>query len=251
MRFLSKARKELKVGLSSALHVTGLRKDEEDPDFLARDATLREWTTCASTLLTDIRAFCAEVGKVGAASNLIHTKLKQPEAPDTQILGITASLVQDQLATGCIRPLEEFLSHTVLFEKLRAKRSRNRRLAASSSGDEGTRRTTKYRTYHAAFIQGVDALAAKALTIFQAVFHAHYYYAAQFGAAVIANLERIGVGAGFAAGFPQAACPQPPRAAFAPEIPAGGFGAPSSEFEIPAIYGAMPPPRPEEDEQPG
>jgi hypothetical protein len=245
MKFFSKARKELKVGLSSALHLTGLRNDEEDADFLARAATLRQWQTYASTLLANIRAFCAAVDKVGATSNVIHTKLKPPDVPDTQILGITASLAQDQLATGCVRPLEEFLSRTALFEKLRAKRRRNRRLAASSSGGEAARRADKYQTYHTAFVRGVDALAAKAPAVFQAIFHAHYYYTVQFGAAVVANLDTIGAGAGFAAGLTQA-----PRAPVAPEMPAREFRATPPAFGTPVDYRAIFPQPPEEDEQP-
>jgi hypothetical protein len=94
-----------------------------------------------------------------------------------------------------------------LFEKLRAKRHRNRFLAESSSGDEATRRAANYRTYDTAFVHGVDALAAKAPAIFQAIFSAHYFYTAQFGIAVCANLDRIAIGAG----FPQVAPGQAPR----------------------------------------
>jgi hypothetical protein len=224
MKFLTRARKELKVGFSSALQVTGIRKVEEDADFIASNARLDPVKQTVTVLLAQLRLFCTMIQRVADASGRVHAKLQASGGPDTQILSLTESLVRQQLANDCIAPLQEFLTRFQLLERLRAKRRRNRQLAASTKGAESDLRKDKYANYHAAFVAGADSLVATGEELLAYVFNFHYYHFVQYQAALARNIETM-EGNLAQSSLAQPATPLPSSQTSAYDMPASGFGA--------------------------
>jgi hypothetical protein len=184
MKLLGKLKKDAKVGFSSALHVVGLKKDEEDPDFLARDQTIKGLSAAISALLPQFQALGAALHKVATPSDTIHARLVSGDYSSLALVPLTVSLTNDQLQVNCVHPLESFQARLATLDRVRKKRGRNRVLAASASGDEQRRRREKYERFHTAFLRGADLLTAKWPALLAQVFGAEFHYLVQYGVTV-------------------------------------------------------------------
>jgi hypothetical protein len=191
MKFLNRARKELKVGLSSAMSAVGIKKDEEYPEVRSREASLQDMMRDAGALFQQIQLFITQIEQVSAASTIIQTKLAGSIGPAAQIGSLTANLVGTQLGPGCLAVLTGFLDRAKLTETVGRKRRRNRQLAASTSGAEQQARLEKFQRYHMTFMTATESLTTLFATVITRVFQAHMSYSMQFGIAVNADIGRL------------------------------------------------------------
>jgi hypothetical protein len=164
------------------------------------------------------------IQRAADASGRVNAKLQRSGGPDTQVVSLTESLVGQQLANDCIAPLEGFLARLRVLERLRAKRRRNRLLAASTKGAESTLRQQKYANYHAAFLSGADGLVARAPAVLEFVFNFHYYHVVQYQAALARNIETM-EGLLSQPAPAQLAAPSADPQTSAYDMPPSGFGA--------------------------
>jgi hypothetical protein len=183
MRLLGKLQKEATVGLGTLLEAAGVARDEEDPDFLARDGTYRAIAGSAALLLAQLCAVGASARGAAAASDAIRAGLGGADIAAAAILALADCLAREQ-AAGCVAPLEAFQARLGALDRVRSKRRRNRMLAAAAAGDERRRRAEKYDRFHAAFVVGTDLLAAQWPALLGAVFGRQYAGLIRFGIAV-------------------------------------------------------------------
>jgi hypothetical protein len=170
MKFFDKVKKEVKVGYGTTLQAIGIKKAEENPDFLARDQTLRTISTAASNLLSQFETFAGALKNIGVATDTILSKLYVGVTIPPVVEGVTA----DQFTVNCIRPLQAFQERLVLLEAVKKKRHRNELLVGSTSGEEQARRREKYDALHRAFLRGVDIVAANWPILVGVIFGAEY-----------------------------------------------------------------------------
>jgi hypothetical protein len=91
INFLTSARKELKVGISSALQATGIGKDDEGADFIASNTCLSPMPQTVTGLLAQLQVLCTMGLRVAKASSRVHAKLRRPQHTDPLTSGVTCA----------------------------------------------------------------------------------------------------------------------------------------------------------------
>jgi hypothetical protein len=187
--FLVKATKELKIGFQETLRFVGLREDSDDPEYTARAATLDQIEARYSLVQRGLAVYWREVQEAALSIDAAHNILKDPDAAPGGVAGLTAAHLQGPLQR-CAVPLAQFAERLRALRALQRKRGRNRALLPAGAGAAPGARAQKYGRYHAAFVRGVDALAAVAAPIFDQLFAQQQWALREYARALRADLER-------------------------------------------------------------
>jgi hypothetical protein len=86
----------------------GIKKSEEEPDFIARDQRLQEIFCATNSVLSEFNSIANSIKNVSVASETIASRLASPAPSDNTVLTLAEALTGDQLPTNCVRPLQEY-----------------------------------------------------------------------------------------------------------------------------------------------
>lgn len=188
-----KTKKGVTLGLNTAMTFTGIKEEDEVPEFLERKNQLETMQSNAKALVQLFEGLGTCTQKLASTTkvcaDVLSESFTEADSPYYENATTTKSvaescqqnadtLAQAKFPTYCIGPLNDLLQQIEQLKKIMDKRRKNRVLMQSQkkNPEQAAVREAKYNRYHTAFINGVDTLESKRAAVFGGVFNAYQYY---------------------------------------------------------------------------
>jgi len=208
-KFWEKTKETFTIGVGTAMEITGTKKFEETPEFLAKVQFLDTFEMNCKNLQRSLNSFSASINNLGESeSETASVFAKSFEGDGGQfeqmslnfrgVADATKQTLQEMTNTSMsqntIQPILQTLEEISRLKKIMSKRKKNQILLDSaqskynSACEKGKTaqlpelqqavelRKSKFDQHNGAFISGVDALINSRNEFFTRIFNSHQYF---------------------------------------------------------------------------